>query len=49
MNEIKAGDLVSLKSIGPTMTVETVFDTDEGKKAKCSWFDTSSNVQRPLS
>lgn len=32
--EIKAGDVVRLKSFGPSMTVEKVIDDE----AKCRWF-----------
>lgn len=39
MNEIKPGDIVVLKSGGPSMTVESVAtQTDLIKKAKCTWF-----------
>lgn len=36
---IKAGDVVVLKSGGPKMTVERVFDNDKGHMAACAWFD----------
>lgn len=40
--QIKAGDVVRLKSGGPDMTVEKV----EGTSAVCDWFDASGNPQR---
>lgn len=39
--EIKAGDVVLLKSGGPLMTVAWARDTD----AKCEWFDSKSEPQ----
>ncbi len=35
-NEFKVGDIVTLKSTGPTMTVEAV-STDDGN-CRCVWF-----------
>ncbi len=37
MDEIKAGDVVQLKSGGPKMTVRSV----TGRECKCQWFDES--------
>ena len=39
--EFKAGDVVKLKSGGPTMTVKQVgkFGYDEHESAECQWFD----------
>lgn len=37
MSDLKAGDIVRLKSGGPDMTVEYV-DT-ELSRCRCSWFD----------
>jgi uncharacterized protein YodC (DUF2158 family) len=37
--EIKAGDVVVLKSGGPSMTVDTVADRYGTLSAWCSWFD----------
>lgn len=37
--EIKAGDVVQLKSGGPLMTVNTVGDNYGTKTAWCAWFD----------
>jgi len=41
MNQIKAGDVVQLKSGGPKMTVETVAAYNGVTKARCAWFDGS--------
>jgi uncharacterized protein YodC (DUF2158 family) len=39
-SEIKAGDTVQLKSGGPKMTVESVFNDAHGKRCvRCVWFD----------
>lgn len=39
-NEIKAGEIVRLKSGGPKMTVESVFNDAHGKRCvRCVWFD----------
>jgi len=38
MNEIKAGDVVKLKSGGPAMTVTSVGDHYGELSAYCSWF-----------
>ncbi len=38
MEEIKAGDVVQLKSGGTKMTVESIEEYGENKVAKCSWF-----------
>jgi len=42
MTEFKKGDLVKLKSGGPKMTVEELWNDDE---LKCSWFDKDHKVQ----
>lgn len=34
--EVKIGDVVQLKSGGPTMTIE---DIDDSGNVKCKWFD----------
>lgn len=39
--EIKAGDVVVLKSSGPLMTVAWV----RGDEAKCEWFDAKNEPQ----
>jgi uncharacterized protein YodC (DUF2158 family) len=39
MNGIKPGDVVVLKSGGPVMTVERVYDWNGVPTAKCDWFD----------
>jgi uncharacterized protein YodC (DUF2158 family) len=39
MEEIMKGDIVKLKSGGPTMTVR---DIKDGKYAVCVWFDGST-------
>lgn len=36
---IKAGDVVKLKSGGPSMTVDSVFEDWGALAAICSWFD----------
>jgi uncharacterized protein YodC (DUF2158 family) len=38
-DEIKAGDVVQLKSGGPTMTVEKVERWNDVLTAWCQWFD----------
>jgi uncharacterized protein YodC (DUF2158 family) len=42
MDEIKKGDTVTLKSGGPTMTVNGIKDGKDGKSAACVWFDGST-------
>ena len=42
--EIKAGDIVTLKSGGPKMTVAWV---DDGQ-ANCEWFDTKPETQSKI-
>jgi len=37
-NEIKAGDIVMLKSVGPRMTVSSVGDLNGQLTAWCDWF-----------
>jgi uncharacterized protein YodC (DUF2158 family) len=38
-NDIKAGQIVQLKSGGPRMTVESLFNDVHGKRCvKCVWF-----------
>ena len=44
MENIKAGDVVVLKSGGPRMTVDYV--NDDGKTAYCIWFDKNETRQR---
>lgn len=39
MNGIKPGDTVELKSGGPVMTVDKIFDWNGVPTAKCDWFD----------
>jgi uncharacterized protein YodC (DUF2158 family) len=39
MNEIAVGQLVELKSGGPTMTVAEVGDLNGKRTAWCDWFD----------
>lgn len=38
-HEIKAGDVVTLKSGGPLMTVDSVGDNWGTQSAWCTWFD----------
>ena len=42
-NEIKAGDVVQLKSGGPKMTVTDVALSNGVMTAWCSWFDGNKN------
>jgi uncharacterized protein YodC (DUF2158 family) len=42
MTQIKANDLVMLKSGGPKMFVHHVISTDE---VRCMWLDSESKVQ----
>ncbi len=37
-NELKVGDVVYLKSDGPTMTIEKIGKYNYETKAYCSWF-----------
>ena len=46
---IQAGDLVHLKSGGPTMTVESVNTTGNLTLVSCSWFDGKKLVHANLS
>lgn len=40
MAELKAGDTVTLKSGGPTMTIEGIVQDPYGEMAaECSWFE----------
>ena len=40
MAELKIGDVVLLKSGGPSMTVEEIGDYEfVGRRAKCTWFE----------
>jgi uncharacterized protein YodC (DUF2158 family) len=39
MSQIKVGDVVVLKSGGPSMTVESIDVYGGQTKAKCIWFD----------
>jgi uncharacterized protein YodC (DUF2158 family) len=43
MADIKAGDIVKLKSGGPTMTVEKIDMWNGALRARCSWFNGSDN------
>ena len=43
--EVMSGDVVRLKSGGPLLTVERVFDR-EHSFARCIWFDARETVQR---
>ena len=48
MNQFKAGDVVVLKSGGPSMTVESVRSDAGGNiRINCMWFD-GPKVQREL-
>jgi len=43
VKEIKAGQIVQLKSGGPKMTVESLFNDVHGKRCvKCVWFSQNS-------
>jgi uncharacterized protein YodC (DUF2158 family) len=40
MAEIKAGDIVQLKSGGPRMTVSKIYNDGDGvMRARCDWFE----------
>jgi uncharacterized protein YodC (DUF2158 family) len=43
MADIKAGDVVELKSGGPKMTVEKVGPHNGVERAFCEWFDGNEN------
>lgn len=47
MNEFKVGDVVELKTGGPSMTVQSLGGTGtvQGKKLMCSWFDETKKLQ----
>lgn len=45
VNEIKAGDVVVLKSGGPSMTVNSVGDRYGTLSAYCTWFDGKKQVE----
>ncbi len=45
MAEIKAGDVVQLKSGSPKMTVERVEQSEVPPYAVCSWFDSKGQPQ----
>jgi uncharacterized protein YodC (DUF2158 family) len=43
---IKAGDVVQLKSGGPKMTVEKIYQTPSRKTmVHCKWFDKDNNIK----
>jgi uncharacterized protein YodC (DUF2158 family) len=45
MAEIKAGDIVQLKSDGPKMTVSKIWQgTDNIPMARCDWFSGTAQV-----
>jgi uncharacterized protein YodC (DUF2158 family) len=45
MNGIKPGDVVELKSGGPDMTVERLYDGGNGEqRAACSWFEGNKHI-----
>ena len=48
--EIKAGDVVQLKSGGPPMTVESIgnYELMEGPQANCQWFDRNGEAKTAL-
>lgn len=39
--DLKIGDVVTLKSGGPKMTIEDLNEYSTGYKASCSWFNGS--------
>ncbi|SFL00338.1 Uncharacterized conserved protein YodC, DUF2158 family [Porphyromonadaceae bacterium KH3CP3RA] len=43
-NELKAGDVVVLKSGGPRMTIENIGEYTYEIKALCSWFDNKKRI-----
>lgn len=43
--QLSAGDIVNLKTGGPSMTVDWVNDSDGILTAGCSWFDKSEKRQ----
>ena len=44
--ELKSGDVVRLKSGGPVMTAERVFDRVPRPFAHCAWFDGRAALHR---
>lgn len=50
VSDFKNGDIVSLKSGGPAMTVEVDDDDDDDDRSKvtCVWFDSTGSLQRDL-
>lgn len=47
MSEISVGDVVTLKSGGPAMTVSEIGQNDRTQKfvASCKWFDKNEQVK----
>jgi len=46
--EFKIGDVVTLKSGGPAMTIDEILGMSEGSKAciKCYWFDHKMQLKK---
>ncbi|EGK01695.1 MULTISPECIES: YodC family protein [Dysgonomonas] len=44
MAELKIGDIVCLKSGGPTMTIESIGEYMYETKAVCTWFDEKKKI-----
>ena len=42
MSDFKVGDVVQLKSGGPTMTIQRMYPNSTPPDAKCKWFDEKS-------
>ena len=42
MSDFKVGDVVQLKSGGPTMTIQRMYPDSTPPDAKCKWFDKNS-------
>lgn len=36
---MKPGDKVKLKSGGPVMTIDRIYNSDNGPRAACDWFE----------
>ena len=48
-SEFQSGDVVQLKSGGPSMTVETVTDDNGAITVHCSWFEKSTLHEKAFS
>jgi len=45
---MKIGDVVQLKSGGPSLMVDNIFEYDDFKEIKCVWFDDNNEIQTAI-